>query len=253
MSMKTHPTVSVIIPIYNGEMFLVEAIQNLKRQNYQRLEIIVVDDGSTDKTAEIAAQLHSEIRYVYQPNQGPAAARNHGIKLAQGEAIAFLDVDDLWADQILPEFIDYLIAHPDVEIAQGLIQQMQSEPDGTDTYSFKPVAEPYQFINLGSAIYRRAVFDKVGLFDPALHDNEDTDWFMRAWEQNICKVVIPKVMLLYRKHDRNMTIKQADLLYYGLLKVFKRHADRMRTQGTANSPRSTSWYVYQGHAPKLDR
>ncbi|PSB01602.1 glycosyltransferase family 2 protein [Merismopedia glauca] len=243
--------VSVIIPIYNGEMFLAEAIQSLKRQNYQPLEIIVIDDGSTDKTAEIAAQFHPEIRYVYQSNQGPSAARNHGIKLAEGEVIAFLDVDDLWADDVLLDFTDYLIAHPDVEIVQGLIQQMQREivNPQENSYTFKPNFQPYQFINLGSALYRKSVFDKVGLFDLALRDNEDTDWFMRAWEQNINKVVIPRVMLFYRKHDGNMTLKQTDLVHFGVIKIYKRHIDRMRSQETPGLSPSMSWYAYLGQSP----
>ncbi|WNZ46986.1 glycosyltransferase [Leptolyngbya boryana CZ1] len=245
------PLVSVIIPVYNGEHFLAEAIQNLKRQHYPQLEIIVIDDGSTDKTAEIAAQFHADIRYIYQSNQGPAAARNHGINLAQGEVITFLDVDDLWADQVLIEFTSYLIAHPEVEIVQGLIQQMQLDPTRTDRYAdaFKPIFEPYQFINLGSAIYRKSVFDKVGLFDPELRDNEDTDWFMRAWEQNIHKVVMPKVMLFYRQHGRNMVLQQTNLVHFGLLKIFKRHIARKRSQGTSSVSPSMHWLDYSGQSP----
>lgn len=243
--------ISIIIPVHNGETFLLEAIYNIKRQKYHPLEIIVIDDGSTDRTAEIADRFHQEICYVYQPNQGPSAARNHGIKIAKGEVIAFLDVDDLWADGILIEFADYLTTHPDVEIVQGLIQRMQFELVVTHENSgvFEPIFQPYQFINLGSAIYRRSVFNKVGLFDQNLRDNEDTDWFLRAWEQNISKVVIPKTMLFYRKHDRNMTLTQKDLVHFGLLKIYKRHIDRLRDRGSANPSPSMSWPEYCGQAP----
>ena len=92
------PLVSVIMPVYNGAAFLTGAIDNIRRQNYEPLEIIIVDDGSTDSTGQIVASFGSDIRYVYQANQGPAAARNHGLRLATGDLIAFLDVDDLWAE-----------------------------------------------------------------------------------------------------------------------------------------------------------
>lgn len=250
---SSRPLLSVIIPVYNGERFLAEAIHNVQQQ-YQPLEIIVVDDGSTDKTADIAAQFHDQIRYVHQANQGPAVARNQGIKLAQGELITFLDVDDLWAEQVLPDFIEYLVAHPEVEIVQGLIQQMQLETAGQPIFEpvFEPVFEPYQFINLGSAIYRRSLFDKVGLLDEALRDNEDTDWFLRAWEKNVSKAVLPRVMLFYRKHDRNMTLEQKNLIHFGMMKIYKRHIDRLRDRTAQNlampSP-SVSWQSFLGNPP----
>ncbi|MDZ8188157.1 MAG: glycosyltransferase [Nostoc sp. ChiSLP02] len=250
--LKVTLSISVILPVYNGERFLVQAIENIQGQNYQPLEIIVVDDGSTDRTAEIAKEFEDNIHYIYQPNQGPSSARNRGIKSARGEAIAFLDVDDLWEEGVLAEFADYLVANPEVDIVQGLIQQMQIEnlPSENDSYQFKPVFQPYQFINLGSAIYRRSVFDRVGLLDPKLHDNEDTDWFMRAWENDICKVVIPKLMLYYRKHDRNMTLHQKDLVHFGMLKIYKRRIDRMRAQGKEKHTSSVSWYSYYGKTPE---
>jgi glycosyltransferase involved in cell wall biosynthesis len=236
--MKALPLISAIVPVYNGDGFLAEAIQSIRRQNYQPLEIIIVDDGSTDKTAEIAAQFDDKVRYIYQSNQGPSAARNHGIILAKGEVIAFLDVDDLWADNVLSDFAGYLVTHPEVEIVQGLIQRMQLETDSAweNSNAFTPKYQPYQFINLGSALYRRSVFDKVGVFDPTLSDNEDTDWFVRAWEQNICKVVMPRVMLFYRKHAYNMTLQQKDLVHFGLMKIYKRRIERARARSSQGLP-----------------
>ena len=99
--MTTNVLLSVIMPVYNGAEFLAEAVASIVAQAYQPLEIIVVDDGSTDETATIVQSLGGEIRYLYQFNQGPAAARNAGLALAQGDLIAFLDVDDLWpADKL---------------------------------------------------------------------------------------------------------------------------------------------------------
>jgi uncharacterized protein (DUF1919 family) len=222
--------VSVIIPVFNGERFLAGAVENVLKQNYEPLEIIIVDDGSTDGTALIASTFKDCVRYYYQSNRGPAAARNLGIKEAQGDVIAFLDVDDLWPINKLKHQTSCLAANPSVEIAQGLIRNMALDPSAPpDELIFEETTEPYKFINLGSAVYRRSVFEKVGLFDETLHDNEDVDWFFRAWENNVTKVVLDQVGLFYRRHDCNMSRHQ-DRCDLQLVRLFKKHLDRCRSR-----------------------
>ena len=228
--------VSVIVPVYNGEKFLTEAIENIQRQNYYPLEIIVVDDGSTDRTAAIAAQFRQYIRYIHQPNRGPAAARNTGIRMAKGNVLAFLDIDDLWSNHKLQLQINYLADNPSVDIVQGLIQQMRLSTVVDQQLSFEHSYHPYNFVNLGSAIYRKLVFEKVGLFDETLDYGEDVDWFIRAWEKGISKIVLNQVTLFYRKHKTNMTAGK-NIVELGFVKIFKRHLDRCRQRGlTLASP-----------------
>ncbi|MTJ55296.1 glycosyltransferase [Anabaena sp. UHCC 0253] len=220
--------VSVIIPVFNGEKYLAEAIENVKNQDYQPLEIIVIDDGSKDKTAEIAAEFKDSIRYIYQENSGPSAARNRGIRIANGDAIAFLDVDDIWSDDKLKVQGNYLADNTSVEIVQGLIQQMNLSQLTSDKKPiFEPVYKPYNYINLGSAIYRKSVFEKIGIFDETLNYAEDVDWFIRAWENGISKVLIDQVMLFYRKHQKNMTGGK-NLVELGFIKIYKKRLDRIR-------------------------
>lgn len=226
--------VSAIVPVYNGDKFLESTINRIKNQHYHPLEIIVIDDGSTDGTAEVAAKLKDSdsIRYVYQPNRGPAAARNHGIKIAKGEAIAFLDIDDIWSDDKLQIQASYLADNPSVDIVQGLIQQITiPEEQSNNPASFEIASKAYQFINLGSAIYRKSVFDKIGLLDETLKYAEDYDWFIRAWENNISKLVLDRVTLFYRKHDRNMT-RGKQLVELGFVRIYKKHLDRCRAKGS---------------------
>ncbi|MBI4573499.1 MAG: glycosyltransferase family 2 protein, partial [candidate division NC10 bacterium] len=109
----TGPLVSVILPVYNGERFLAAAIASILAQDYQPIEVIVVDDGSTDGTAAIARSFQG-VRYLYQPNQGPAFARNAGIAVARGAFIAFLDADDLMVPTRLSVQAGYLLAHPEI-------------------------------------------------------------------------------------------------------------------------------------------
>jgi len=245
--------VSVIIPVYNGASFLNGAIVNVLSQNYQPLEIIVVDDGSTDDTAQVAASYPKGVRYVHQPNTGPSAARNRGIKLAQGNMIAFLDVDDLWSDRKLNLQTAYMQANPTVEIVQGLIQTMQlSGPGSSNKPQFEVTSVPYHYINIGSALYRKTVFEKVGLFDEALTDNEDTDWFIRAWEKGISKAVLNEVTLFYRKHTSNLTHGQ-NPVNYGLTKLIKKHLDRGRSDPVFRSKLSARYsgvVQYLGKPPE---
>jgi glycosyltransferase involved in cell wall biosynthesis len=228
--------VSTIIPVHNGEKFLAGAIANVLEQDYQPLEIIIIDDGSTDGTREVAAQFKDKIRYIYQSNSGPAAARNHGIKIAKGNVIAFLDVDDLWSADKLKKQVECLVNNPSVQIVQGLIQQVYLSSTNKEQV-YENYAETYQYINLGSSIYQKSVFKKVGLFDEILTYGEDIDWFLRAWENRIDKLVIEEVTLFYRHHQQNMTFKKTSR-ELGLVKVYKRHLDRNRRNGvfTDKSP-----------------
>jgi len=244
-----YPLVSVIMPVYNGADFLAEALSDLQQQRYQPLEIIIVDDGSVDETATIAAQFKEDIRYVYQSNQGPAAARNTGIKLATGELIAFLDVDDLWAKNRLSTQVDFLATRPEIDIVQGLIQDLELVRIPHDSPIFEVNSEAYYSVNLGSALYRREVFDTVGLFDETLRYNEDTDWFIRAWDNNIKKAQLDEVALFYRKHDGNMTnrnnSKQSGFVWL-LKKRLDQHREHGNLSGRAASGQSVSITEYIG-------
>src|SRR5512143_4014499 len=114
--MSSEPLVSVVMPVYNGARYLRQALESALNQTYRPLEIIVVDDGSTDETSAILAEFGSRIRAIRQKNPGSAAARNAALQAAHGEIIAFLDADDLWLPQKLEVQVAYLRAHPDVEL-----------------------------------------------------------------------------------------------------------------------------------------
>src|SRR5688572_20501170 len=94
--MVTTPTISCIVPVYNGERYIREALDSILGQTYPNLEVVVVDDGSTDATAAAVASYGNRVSYLWQPNAGPVAARNLGLGAATGDYVAFLDADDLW-------------------------------------------------------------------------------------------------------------------------------------------------------------
>src|SRR6266536_3462505 len=116
------PPVSVILPVYNGARFLRDAVESVRRQRYEPLETIIVDDGSTDETREIATGFPGEVSYVRQENAGPPAARNTGLRLARGTLIGFLDADDVWTDDKLALQVPRLLEEPSVDAVLGYTQ-----------------------------------------------------------------------------------------------------------------------------------
>jgi glycosyltransferase involved in cell wall biosynthesis len=219
--------VSVIVPVYNGEAFLEGVVDNICQQAWQPLEIIIVDDGSTDATADIAGQLKANVRYVRQPNQGPAAARNRGIEMAGGNVIGFLDADDLWAGEKIAAQVEYLAENPAVDIVLGKTQFMRESEGADGKKTFDAYLKPGVFLNLGSGLFRKAVFDRVGVFDPNLIYSEDADWFLRARELGVSIAVMDQVVLFYRLHEKNMTRGKTPE-EIGFLRVLKSSLDRRR-------------------------
>lgn len=230
---ETMPLVSVIIPVYNGEDFIRDAIEHILSQNYPALEIIIVDDGSTDRTAEIIHDLPVDIRYFKQPNGGPASARNRGIRDASADLLVFLDVDDLWPEKNLHLLVDEMRNEPDADVIRGYAQIMECNEE-TGEYDF--VGNPVEAFPdyIGAAIYRSSAFEKIGLFDTSLKFGEDTDWFNRAQELNLNVKRLEDITLMVRRHGKNMTYGK-DLVELGKLRVFKKSMDRERARKRGES------------------
>jgi len=167
-------TVSAVIATYNGTRYLTQAVESALAQTYELLEIIVVDDGSAEDIRAIVAPYAPKVKYVRQENGGPAAARNHGIRIAQGDVIALLDDDDLWHPSKTAEQVRLLQAHPECALVYSYPQLVDEEG------SLIPNREPDEFpsgsvyldflkknrINSPSGtLIRRDVFDRIGYFD----------------------------------------------------------------------------------------
>lgn len=227
-------SVSVILPVFNGERFLAEAVDSVLAQEYEPLEIVVVDDGSTDGTAEVARGYGDRIRYCYQKNAGPAAARNQGLRLASGDVMAFIDADDLWPRGKLALQVGRLQQDPDLEVVTGRVQYAVLTRGADGEMTFAPFQAPAVGVNVGAGIYRRAVFEKLGYFNPAYQSAEDVDLFMRIREQRIPMVVLDEVTLIYRIHNTNMT-RERESRESVFLRALKQSLDRRRTTGNQPS------------------
>jgi glycosyl transferase family 2 len=225
------PLVSVVIPVYNGERFVADAVGSVLAQGYPSLEIIVIDDGSTDGTEAVVRRLPCDVHYFKQENLGPAAARNRGIRDASGDFVAFLDADDLWPPHTLHTLVGALLLHEELDLVQGYSQVMEYDPiSGAYEYRGNPKESfPYS-ISLG--VYRKRVFDRVGLFDKTLLYGEDTDWYNRAHEMQVAMKRVDAVTLHVRRHGENMTHEKS-LVELNMLRVLKMSLDRRRAAGSS--------------------
>lgn len=228
--MKTATLVSVVIPVYNGESFIAEAIDSVLAQAHRPLEVIVVDDGSTDSTAAVVAAFGDKVRYQWQDNGGPAAARNTGTTLARADVIGFLDADDLFDRHKLALQLSRLETSPRVEIVLGFRQYYMLEPGDGRERRFSRHLEPMMSLQLGCGLFRAEVLSKVGPFHDALRISDDWDWFMRAREMGVRILIHRDVVLHQRLHAANIT-RQRELGQRETLRLVRESLARRRKDG----------------------
>jgi len=191
------PLVSVVLPVFDGEAFLREALDSVFAQDYHPFEVIVVNDGSRDRSGEIARS-YSGVRYHEQENRGASAARNLGVSVAEGEYVAFVDADDVVPPHKLSLQGDYLFEHPAVACVLGRQHWMQ-EPPGLVR---DVVWGDLDGIPLVSMVVRRAVLLGIGEFDE--EQGGDMDLLVRLRECGHEIVVLPDVVLDRRYHGKNL-------------------------------------------------
>lgn len=228
-----HPLVSVVIPVYNGEQYLEEALRSVFNQSYSPLEVVMVNDGSTDRSADIAGSF-AGLRYLAQTNQGPAAARNAALSLVTGGLITFLDADDVWPENRVRTQVDFMIDNPGVGFAFGrclaFLEPGTAKPPWLSTEALEGKQVGYF---PGTLVITREALDTIGGFDPKLRVGEGAEWFIRAKESQIPMKVIDEVVLHRRIHRSNLT-HQGDLINLNILGALKRSLDRKRQSKTTD-------------------
>lgn len=206
--------VSVIIPNFNYGRFLESAIQSVINQSYQNVEIIVIDDGSTDNSRLILESYGSTIKTLFQNNQGQAIARNNGIAIAEGELIALLDADDYWEPSKLERQIELI--NDNFEFIYTGLRQFNNDSGVTINSVFPSfsgdcrmsfIDYPSRAIVPGgesSALFTRSLFDKVGNFDPMLSTASGRDFYRRCSKYTKFSFV-NELLINYRSHNSNMS------------------------------------------------
>jgi len=189
--------ISVIMPVYNGAAFLPASLASIQRQNQPGLEMVLIDDGSTDDSAAVIRRLAPEASYFRQENAGCSAARNTGLARARAPLFAFLDQDDEWPEGNLRQLHAALDHHPTALFALGRTRFLSRTNE--------PMPEPWVATNLGAGLYRREVFDLVGNLNPARTLTDDIEWFIRVREKKVPYVTIEQVTLHYWRRPGSMT------------------------------------------------
>jgi glycosyltransferase involved in cell wall biosynthesis len=237
----SQPTVSVIIPAYNVESFIRPTIESVLSQTHPSLDVIVVDDGSTDRTPDAVRPFLDRVRYVRQENAGPSRARNRGLEESRGRYVAFLDADDLWVPEKLEIQTGFMEKHPDVGFCFSDVVLFGDHGDEPETFFDRKAVLPklpvetvegegrvitrrihqdllYEnFIVTSTVMIRKAMisgnngFEDGAVFDEALFNGQDYDlWFRLACRFNAG--YLPKALVRKRKHPDNISSRRESVL-----------------------------------------
>ena len=231
--MKNSFLISVIIPAYNRERYLPEAIDSILSQSYRPIDIILVDDGSTDGTADVAASFSEDVRYFFQPNSGCGAALNTGLTKADGDYLSFLDSDDLWTKNKLKLQIDALNSDPEIDMVFGHVTHFFSPElgrQGRKRYICPTGKMPGY--HAGTMLIKRSTFLRVGLFNAGYQAGAFVDWYCRAKEKRLREAILPDVVMKRRIHSTNLGVlkrnTQTDSTDADYIRVLKASLDRRR-------------------------
>jgi glycosyltransferase involved in cell wall biosynthesis len=221
------PDISVVIPVHNGERYLAAAIQSVLDQRHAGLELLVIDNASTDATADVARSF-SSIHYFHLAEKGLCNALNHGLERCRGPLLGFLDADDLWTPNRLAVQLEAFAGDPAVEMVFGYVEQFISpELDEADKAKLSIRNQHLPGRYRGSMLIRSESFWRVGPFEPSVRYGEFLDWYMRAKEHNIREVMLPDVVALRRIHGANLGYTDRDRRVE-FARVLKRGLDRRR-------------------------
>ena len=220
------PLVSVIIPVRDMGRYLAESLRSVLAQDYSPIEVIVVDDGSIDDSAEVAASF-PQVKCLRQPKRGVPAARNLGVAQSRGAFVAFQDADDVWHPNKLAVQLGWLLSHPETGYVAAAYQNFLEPGIARPAWlSEDQLANP-QMGGMSNLVVRRSVFDAIGVFHTDEEFGADLDWMMRVKDAKIPSKVLPDVLLSRRIHTANHTYRWGGGRTL-LLKALKASIDRRR-------------------------
>jgi len=250
------PLVSVVIPCYNYAHFLPDAVKSALSQQQEGLEveIIVVDDGSTDDTATVAQGFGSTIRYIHQENQGLSAARNTGIRAARGDFLVFLDADDVLTSGTLASQLANFAAHSELDISVCLSLQTVQDKDIPDKYScyLWPLKSAHLDMHLCHSVIspihafmvRAEVARDIGFFNPDLKACEDQDYWLRCASLGKRMGINPDGLVIYRLHNSSLINQKTQQLAHESALRFKVSTLLENTMGFPKAGKFFGWLAH---------
>jgi len=227
--MAVLPRVTTVVPVFNGARYLAETLESLLAQTFPAIEILVVDDGSTDESSAVASGYSPRVTLLRQDNRGQAAALNAGLAAARGDFVSFLDADDVWLPDKAARQVARFEARPDLgysvtRIANFLSPEYAGQAARLDPALFRDT--PGYVVS--TLMARRAVFETIGGFDDSLIHANKTEWFLRARNRGVPGEEIPEVMVRRRLHATNQSQMHARRSLDEYLRLVKTSLDRSR-------------------------
>jgi len=222
------PLISVIVPVFNGERYLTDALESIENQTYAHTEIIVVNDGSLDKTMSVIRSFPSVIS-ISQSHSGLSTALNNGIQNAKGSFLAFLDADDIWVKDKLSNQMKIFTENPGMEAVFGHIVQFNSLQEIMEAEGKNSIRKIPGYCK-GSMLIKKKSFSRIGFFDTGWEMGDFIDWFKRAKEKDLKTVLIPEVVMKRRIHSHNMSSSKKNGKK-DYVRILKASLDRSRNKG----------------------
>jgi glycosyltransferase involved in cell wall biosynthesis len=222
------PLITAAIPVRDGEAYLAEAIESVLGQSRACEQVIVVDNGSTDHSAEIAAGFGSAVEVVHEPRPGIGAARNAALRAARGDYLAFLDADDLWEPEKTALQVAAFEAEPELQLVFGHVRQFLS-PDLTaeEAERIRVPAAPQPAEHVGAMLARRAAIEAIGPWPEDLRVSDGLVFLLRARELGLEQAMLAETVTLRRVHGDNHSIHNRDERSE-FARLLKRSLDRRR-------------------------
>jgi glycosyltransferase involved in cell wall biosynthesis len=204
MTRRSRPRISIIVPVHDDARHLPAALRSIQAQKDGGCEVIVVDDGCRTPPDGMVRAILPDAVILRQANAGPSAARNRGLRHATGDLVTFLDSDDRWVDDALARLVKGFADAPGTDVVQGHVRRFETcEQDNSNREQV--LGPPYLGFNVGALMATREVLLAVGLFDERLRHSEDVDLFIRLHEHGARRLMIPDVVLDYRRHAGSLT------------------------------------------------
>jgi glycosyltransferase involved in cell wall biosynthesis len=220
------PFVTVVIPAFNAERYITQAIDSVLRQTCGMFEVIVADDGSTDQTRSAVERFGPLVRYEYQRNAGPSSARNRGIELASADFVAFLDADDVWNPEKCAVQMAHFNARPELVGCAAHVRNFLSEDAAAGT------APDGQVVTLGTTLMvRRSLFEAVGMLNPEYWHRDLHDLLVRAEDRGFKVEILRDVLAQRRIHSNNMSNHRSGADNMELIAITRARHARRRAAG----------------------
>jgi glycosyltransferase involved in cell wall biosynthesis len=230
------PLISCIMPVFNGERYVKEALDSILAQTYRPIECIVVDDGSKDGTAAVVAEYGKRVRYFRQPNAGETSARKLGLTVAQGEFIAFLDADDFWHTEKLALQMARFRERPGLDLCFTHFQNfwVPELAEEERRYRGHRLSEPLAAYGICTLLARRDAFERFGNFpEDGSRNPQNMIWFLHAAEHGAAIEILPDVLAYRRLHPNNLSRRNGLDSFFPILKAWR---DYQRRQAGDRQP-----------------